>query len=48
MEFELIPVKTLPKRNCGWGVKRFKKPDKYDFEGKYNVEGINIKKGKYL
>ena len=49
MEFKLTPIKEKPKKNDGgWLKHRTKKPDKYDFKGKCNVEAINIKKGEYL
>jgi len=37
MEFTLIPVKEKPRKMGSWGKKRFKKRDKYDFKGEYEV-----------
>lgn len=38
MKYELRPVRSKPIQRYGWGTKRFKKPDKYNFRGEYRVE----------
>jgi len=38
MKFKLIPVEKKPRNMSGWGSKRFKKRDKYDFEGDFSIE----------
>jgi hypothetical protein len=37
LKFALVPVKVKPRDMKGWGSKRFKKPDPWNFKGPYRV-----------